>query len=98
MKIYKDTYKFKIFNDQKIICAVSTRNFGSIKTRDGINQKNLKKFFAVLGVDARNIIFPNQVHGSNLRFVKNLDINIPNADGLITDKKNLFLGNYEYDQ
>ncbi len=92
MKTHKDTYKFSFFNDKQIICAVSTRYFGSIKIKNKIYRKNLEKFAKVLGINAKNILFPNQVHGSKIRFVKNLGIDIAATDGLITDKKNLFLG------
>lgn len=85
-------YKFNIFKDKKIICAVSTRYFGSIKTKNKINKKNLGKFTKVLGINAKNILFPNQAHGSKIRFVKNSDTCFAPTDGLVTDKKNLFLG------
>ena len=76
-----------------LVHGFSTRHFGSIKNRDRINEKNLKKFLNVLGVGRRGVVFPKQVHGSNILVVNDVQKGeIVNADGLITQRKNIFLG------
>lgn len=93
MKIYKGIYKFDILDNKNVVCGISTRNFGNIKEIDRINKKKLIFFSDVLGINFKNIIFPKQIHGSDIRFINNLNKNmIDSVDGLITDKKRLFLG------
>lgn len=89
----KRLYKFNIFEEEGVVCGISTRILGSVKENEKINQTNLKKITKALGVDALNVIFPKQIHSSSISFISNLNENIiGEADGLITNKKKLFLG------
>src|SRR3990167_6467110 len=86
-------YKFKILESKKLIHGVSSKLFGSIKNNGIINKKNLKKFLDAMRVDIKTVIFPEQVHGSRVVAINDSKKNyILNADGLITNKKNVFLG------
>ena len=86
-------YNFKILKSQKLIHGVSTKFFGSIKTNGNINESNLKGFLDTLGIDRKNTFFPEQIHGSNVVTIDDSRKQIIlNADGLITNKKNVFLG------
>ena len=85
-------YKFKILKSQNIIHGVSTKFFGSIKNNGNINKKNLKRFLDVLHVDIKNVVFPEQIHGSSVVKIDDSKKNyILKADGLITSRKNVFL-------
>jgi len=86
-------YKFKSLKSRKLIHGVSTKFFGSIKNNGNINKKNLKSFLDALRVDIKNVVFPEQVHGSSVVTIDDSKKkHILNADGLITNKKNVFLG------
>jgi len=86
-------YKFKILKSQNIIHGVSTKFFGSIKNNGNINKKNLKSFLDAIHLEVKSVVFPEQVHGSSVVTIDDSKKQfIQNADGLITNKKNVFLG------
>ena len=76
-----------------LVHGISTRYFGSIKNNGKINEKNLKRFLDALRVDIKSVIFSEQVHGSRVITINDSKKKfILNADGLITNKKKVFLG------
>ena len=76
-----------------LVHGVSTKFFGSIKNNGNINERNLKGFLDILRIDRENTVFPEQVHGSSVVTIDDSKKQfILNADGLITNKKNVFLG------
>jgi len=86
-------YKFKILKSQNIIHGVSTKFFGSIKNNGNINKKNLKSFLDAMQVEEKSVVFPEQLHGSSVVTIDDSKKEcIQNADGLITSRKNVFLG------
>ena len=76
-----------------LVHGASTRYFGSIKNNGKINERNLKGFLGILRIDRENTVFPEQVHGSSVVTIDDSKKQfILNADGLITNKKDVFLG------
>jgi len=55
-----------------------------------IVKQNRDKFFGELGIDQTRLVHANQVHSNNVKIVSRPGL-IKETDGLITDKKNLFL-------
>ncbi|MEK7533705.1 MAG: peptidoglycan editing factor PgeF [Patescibacteria group bacterium] len=95
LKKSKKGYYFweEFANMDGLVHGVSTRNFGSIKNNGKINEKNLKNFLNALRIQRKSIIFPEQVHGSSVVTIDDSKNQfIQNVDGLITNKKNIFLG------
>lgn len=93
-KSKKGYYYWEEFSKNNgLVHGISTRFFGSIKDKGRINEGDLKKFLDVLNIDRKNVVFPEQVHGSNVIIIDDSKKKfILNADGLITAKKNFFLG------
>jgi len=88
-----DTFKFKNLSKHKnIVHGISTRKFGSMKNEDGsINKKNLKNFLESLGL-AKNSVSMGQIHSGNVEIVStNTKTIFKNTDGLITNRKDIFL-------
>lgn len=75
---------------ENVIHGVSTREFGSMKNEDGMpNGDNIDKFIKSLGLSKRGICM-HQVHGANVRVVRSIkDLNIGEADGMVTNIKNI---------
>jgi len=87
----KGIYNFRIFSD-KLICGVSTKRIGPIKDNTGFNRKNLQRFADLLGINSSKLFFVKQIHGSDIYFVKDFTSNfLKVGDGLITNKKDIFL-------
>lgn len=92
-KKQKLVYKFNIFEGLNIVCGVSVRQLGSMAGSEKVNKKNVEKFCEILNIDPARTVFPRQTHSANIRFVDNINVcKLDNADGLITDKRNIFLG------
>jgi len=78
---------------------VSEKNFKTFHlttTKCCGNMKNVAdrdSFCNHIGIDGKNIVFANQVHGISVKKVSSSDCGkfIDNCDGLITDDKNIFL-------
>lgn len=75
-----------------VLQAVSTRVFGSMKTNGIFAKGSLEKFLSKLKIDFEKAVFMKQAHGSRIKIVdtktKGL---IEGVDGMLTDKKNIFL-------
>ncbi len=85
-------YKFKNFSKyQNILQGVTTRSFGDFKKGGKFNQENIGKLAKLIKVDSENLIFMNQMHGSDVSFIKNREKRIIDSDGLITDKRGILL-------
>ncbi len=95
---------FKVFDPfEKIVCAFSTR---AIEKREEIhmskkkgnvafhdpnpNLLNHNHFFSQLKISKDTIVFPDQIHSSNVRYVSTPGI-VPKTDALITQTRGLFL-------
>lgn len=90
----KNIIKFKIFKScPEIISGASTRKLGNVRMGKKINTENLIKISKELKINFENIITMKQIHSGRIIFVQDLSKNIyENIDGLITDKKDFFLG------
>jgi YfiH family protein len=76
-----------------VVCAVSTRAFGSIKQRGIVCYDNAKDFSAALNVPITNCVFTRQVHGNAVIAVENAErLVIGRADGLLTQQKDIVVG------
>ncbi len=96
MKKINGYFTLNIFADQpKLVQAFSTREFGDLKVGSILDSnRNLDRFLLNLGIDKTNLVMMEQVHGSKIRMVGKSDKGkvIRGVDGLITDKKGLYLG------
>lgn len=80
----------KQFN--QITLGISDRSFGSIKEKGIIHSLNLKKFLTQVEIKTDKVVFPRQVHGNKIHEVYDNSLQIvPNADGLITRQKQVFI-------
>ena len=89
-------------NFDNVICAISTRIGGVSKGLYGMNlsykvgdapedvSMNKELFFKRVGIPSDKVVFQNQVHSTNYKFV-NEPGKIMENDALITDEKNLYL-------
>ncbi len=70
--------------------GISTRSFGSMKNEDGsLSKENLEKFIIELNLPKAEVCM-HQIHGGDVAVVTDNKIwQIQNADGLVTDKKNI---------
>ncbi|RJQ26250.1 peptidoglycan editing factor PgeF [Candidatus Parcubacteria bacterium] len=81
---------FKKFGN--IVLLHSTKKDGPIGDATGINNKNLDKMLSKFKINSHDVVFMEQVHGRKINMVKNTKIKIvKNVDGLVTNKKNIFL-------
>lgn len=87
-----DVLKFKIFREfPNVVQGISTKKFGSIRNQN-IETENLKKFLKVLDVNNGQTVFMNQIHGNKVVIINGTDKQIiDRTDGLVTNKKNIFL-------
>ncbi len=84
----KNIYKFNLFNSKDIVAGISTRYFGDIKTK-----KNLNRFLGAMNIDTKKIVLAKQIHSEKVSIIDSAKKKIiNNADGLITNKKNIALG------
>jgi polyphenol oxidase len=86
----------------EIIFGMSTRNGGVSPGKFGLNMgfhvgdenenvhANRKLFFNALGVDVKNIVFPQQEHTNNVHVCDSV-IEYKKCDALVTSKENVFL-------
>ena len=98
MRIYNPLEKF---GPKNIIAAFSNRHDGNMSLCYGDTQgalENRKKFLSSIGIDYRALICAKQVHGKNVVYVTetnmgngalDYDSSISEADGFLTDKKNV---------
>jgi len=87
------TLQFKLLISEKDIDhAISSRDFGSMKNKDGtIDYTNLNKFLKTVDIPI-NPVSMEQVHGERIGVVNDNKLAlIENVDGLITNKKNIAL-------
>ncbi|MFH1269805.1 MAG: peptidoglycan editing factor PgeF [Candidatus Omnitrophota bacterium] len=92
-----------------LLCAFSTRISGNTSLLYGDTDNaldNRKNFLKGLGIDYRDLVCAKQVHGSLSRYIQDGDMGrgalsydsaIPDADALITDKKNVPLSIFTAD-
>lgn len=98
------TFKFSVLAKfPEIVHGISTRTYGNMNLYRGdqnMTIKNRQHFLSEMNVDPGEIIVPEMIHGTKIiavsegergRGAKEIDSDIKGADGLITDKKNLFL-------
>lgn len=92
-----------------LVCAFSTRASGNMSlfygdTKDAL--ENRKNFLKDLGIDYRDLICAQQVHGSQARYIQetdkgkgalSYDTAIPDTDALITRERNLALAVFTAD-
>ena len=85
--------KLSIFPE--LIHGISNRNYSDMKFGNMPNEvvnNNRQAFFQSLGVDEKDVLIPNQIHGNQVMVVgSNKKGQTPTADGLITMEKDLFL-------
>lgn len=106
---YKPYYLFENFPHLDLLCAFSARISGNMSLsygNTGNALENRKNFLKGLGIDYRGLVCTKQVHGSLTRYIREVDIGqgalsyahaIPDADALITDKKNVPLSIFTAD-
>jgi YfiH family protein len=78
-----------------LIQGFSNRQSGNLKVRKKIDSnKNLDKFLSQMGISQGSLVMMEQVHGNKIKVVGNGDKGkvIKGMDGLITNKKGVFLG------
>lgn len=76
----------------KIKIAISSKRHGAIKQNKEIQQKNLEGFLKEFNIDPETLVLMKQVHGNTVRTIENRKPVIEETDGLVSTKKNLFLG------
>lgn len=86
-------FKFQKLNQKELLHAVSTRQFGSIKNTGKINKENLLKFLQEIGIESEKVVLGQQVHGGEIAVIDDESLGlVQNVDGLITQRKKIFLG------
>jgi len=87
------------FNISLITAAFSSKEDGNMSLSYGQTRNSLEnrqKFLSPIGIDYRNLVLAKQVHGKNVKYVKeeqkgsgavNFDSSIADTDGFFTDKK-----------
>lgn len=89
----KNFVEYDIFNGQRLIVFSSTRKMGSVKTNGKLNRKNIKKIMLKKGLNFKDLVLAEQIHGSKSSIVKNTKKKwILGKDALVTSEKNIFLG------
>jgi len=101
--------KIKDFPDKGLVHAFSSRYEGNMSlsygdTRDSLN--NRENFLAGLGINYKDLVCAQQVHGNQVLYVTEKDKGkgaldyhtaIADTDALVTDKKNLPLAVFTAD-
>jgi YfiH family protein len=104
----KDTYQFKKILDSGIIASFSNRklDLGFYHNSLPRLKRNRQLFLKKINIDYQDLVCPQQVHKNKVVYVDYRHIGrgaldygtaIPNADALITDKKNLPLAVFTAD-
>lgn len=94
MQLENNIYKLKNLSSfPKIVHAISTKSFGTMKKDDGsIHHANLMKFGKAAGIPSVTICM-GQIHSGNVSVVENdRELVVPNVDALVTRNKKLSLG------
>lgn len=105
----KEYYLLEGFPNANLTCAFSSRHLGNMSlvygdTKDSL--RNRKGFLVNLGIDYQNLVCAKQVHGNQIRYVKeedrgkgalSYDTALPDTDALITDKRGLPLAIFTAD-
>ncbi len=81
------------FKFKNLLWGLSDKNDGQMRLSDEIFIENRKRFFSKNGIEFENIVSANLAHGNRIVNVDYKDKRriVDNIDGLITNKKNLFL-------
>lgn len=76
-----------------IVHGFSTRKFGDMNIKRADSDDHLKVFLRSVGIDNKNVIRMNQVHGNKVSLVSATDSGkiIDKTDGLISSQRNIFL-------
>lgn len=94
--MYKENhiYKFSIFKKYpNLIQGISTRFYGTVKENGQIQEENLSHFVTDLGIDRKQLILVDQLHAGTIITVNSVKDDVrKDVDGIITTKKNLFMG------
>jgi len=105
----RQDYLFDIFPESNLIGAFSSRASGNMslvygKTEGALD--NRRRFLKDLGIDYRDLVCSQQVHGSRVRYIQEADKGkgalsyetaIASTDAIITDKKRLPLAIFTAD-
>ncbi|MBN1912774.1 MAG: peptidoglycan editing factor PgeF [Candidatus Omnitrophica bacterium] len=101
--------KFISLSKDDLTCAISTRSAFNMSLTYGKKQgviENRRRFLEEIGIDYRDLVCAQQVHGSNVSCVKEqdkgkgalaLESAIPYTDALISDKRNVPLAVFTAD-
>ena len=87
-------FRFKNVSAYKdIIHGISTKDFGSMKNSGVFNKKNVKTFLDGINVSSENLVLQQQTHSANITVIKDATSTlVEDNDGLITSKKDVFIG------
>lgn len=104
------SYKGYYLNqDHQLLCAISGRKQKNMSLFYGNVEDSLehrREFLAELGIDYRDLVCAQQVHGNNVAYIQEKDLGrgaltyasaLENTDALITDKKNIPLAIFTAD-
>lgn len=77
----------------EIYAVLSEKEDGSMKIlEDGGNEDKRKSFFRKIGIDMRNVVGADLVHGNNIAIINDFNQNIiKETDGLVTKNKEISL-------
>jgi hypothetical protein len=98
-----------LVDSNKVLCAYSSRYFKNMSlsygdTKDSLYNRN--NFLTSVGIDYRDLVCAKQVHGDNIRHIKeedrgsgalSYDTAIPDTDAFLTDRKNVPLAVFTAD-
>lgn len=94
-KTKKGHYQFEEFKKFKgLIHGFSAREFGDCNPVKADNRQNIEKFLITLGLERKNLVAMEQVHGGRIKVVRESDRDrvIPGVDGIITNRSGVVLG------
>src|SRR5450631_4416676 len=90
-----EKYQFySFFKHPNIAQGISSKVFGSMKRVDTlqIDRVALSQFAKSLGI-TEDVVCMKQIHGGTVTVIENIDkLQIPETDGLITNKQHIPLG------
>lgn len=95
MKKNNDILFFESFVQfPSLVHGFSTRAFGNMNPAESHSQEAVNVFTKAIGIDAQKLVRMEQTHGKTVIWVSQKDTAtiIPEVDGLLTDKENVFLG------
>ena len=78
-----------------LIHGFSTRQFGDLRVKKSLEENDkLESFLKALGLERKNLIMMEQVHGGKVKIVKDKNKGevIKAVDGLVTDQPGIILG------